>query len=64
MSGLAGHVALITGSSRSIGKAIAIRMAADGADIVVNGRSGNIANRPRARSRIAQGGNRWWSLGT
>jgi NAD(P)-dependent dehydrogenase (short-subunit alcohol dehydrogenase family) len=39
MSGLAGHVALVTGSSRSSGKAIAIRLVAEGADDVVNGRS-------------------------
>ncbi|KAF7795321.1 hypothetical protein EIP86_006477 [Pleurotus ostreatoroseus] len=33
---LAGKVALITGSSRSIGASIAKRLAADGADVVVN----------------------------
>jgi NAD(P)-dependent dehydrogenase (short-subunit alcohol dehydrogenase family) len=39
MPRLDGHVALVTGSSRSIGKAIAIRFALDGADVVINGRS-------------------------
>ncbi len=36
---LSGHVALVTGSNRSIGKAVAIRLAADGAEVVINGRS-------------------------
>lgn len=33
---LAGKVALITGSSRSIGASIAKRLAADGADVIIN----------------------------
>ena len=35
---LAGKVAIITGSGKNIGKAIAMRLAADGAAVVINGR--------------------------
>ena len=36
--GLKGKVSLITGSTKGIGKAIAIEMAREGADVIINGR--------------------------
>lgn len=42
-SRFAGKVALVTGSSRGIGRAIALRLARDGADIVVNFRKSDDA---------------------
>lgn len=54
--GLAGKVAVLTGSSAGIGLAVAEQLAADGAAVVVNGR--DAAATGRAAERIAQAGGR------
>ena len=58
-SPLAGHVALVTGASRGIGRSIAIALAADGGEVVVN-----YANSPDAADAVvaeikAAGGQAW-----
>lgn len=58
MSGeLAGKVALITGSSRGFGEAIARRLADDGAMVIVNSSSSAVAGRRVAREISENGGN-------
>ncbi|TMC31006.1 MAG: SDR family NAD(P)-dependent oxidoreductase, partial [Chloroflexi bacterium] len=51
----AGRVALVTGSSRGIGRAIALRLARDGADVVVNYRKRDDAARCTAAEIEARG---------
>ena len=51
-------IALITGSSRSIGRAIAGKLAADGFDIVVNYRCRSGTRGPRLVDHSWQNGNR------
>src|SRR5882724_278528 len=57
MSGrLTGQVALVTGGSRGIGRAIAVRLAADGASVVINYRANAAAAEEAARLVREAGG--------
>jgi 3-oxoacyl-[acyl-carrier protein] reductase len=56
---LAGRVALVTGSSRGIGRAIALALAADGADVAVN-----YASDGRAAESCAREIGVWLMIGT
>lgn len=52
---LSGRTALVTGSSQGIGKAIALRLAADGAQVIVHGRNAEKAERVTEQIRAAGG---------
>ena len=45
MIDLAGHAALVTGSTKGVGRSIAVAMAAAGADVIIHGRSEGQASR-------------------
>lgn len=53
--GLEGKVALVTGSSRGLGRAIALQLAHDGADVAVNSASSVEAGESVAREVVALG---------
>jgi NAD(P)-dependent dehydrogenase (short-subunit alcohol dehydrogenase family) len=56
VSGLDGRVALVTGGSRGVGRAIALRLAADGAAVAVNYRRDDAAAREVVAAIEAAGG--------
>ena len=56
MFDLCGKIALVTGSSRGIGKAIATRLAEAGAEVILHGRSESGALKATAEEIIAKGG--------
>src|SRR4051794_25268914 len=53
---LAGKVAIVTGAGKNIGRSIALVLAADGASVVVNGRSDRAAVEAVAAEIRAAGG--------
>jgi len=53
---LAGKVAVVTGGGKNIGRAIALRLASDGAAVIVNGRSDQEAIEHVAREIQSHGG--------
>src|SRR5690349_24780007 len=53
---LAGKLALVTGSTAGIGFAIAQALAAEGARVIVNGRSQNSVDAAVAQIKAAEGG--------
>ncbi|BBZ00788.1 beta-ketoacyl-ACP reductase [Mycolicibacterium chitae] len=56
MSGLQGRVAIVTGSSRGVGRAIALRLAADGAAVAINYRREAAAADEVVAEIVAAGG--------
>ena len=52
--GLQGKLAVVTGSTSGIGKAIAIKLAEGGAHVVINGRSEATTNAAVADIQVAQ----------
>ncbi len=61
-SSLRGKVALVTGSAKRLGRAVALRLAEEGADLVIHHRASHARrSKPWRRSRNL-GGGRWLFL--
>jgi 3-oxoacyl-[acyl-carrier protein] reductase len=58
--GIAGKTALVTGSGRNIGRAIALELAARGANVIVNARSNDAEAEMVAKEAEGLGSARWW----
>ena len=64
MSGLSGQVAIVTGASRGLGRGIALVLAEQGADVVVNYVSAETQAQDMVSRITALGGGRWLSKRT
>src|SRR5947208_4332333 len=60
---LQGRVALVTGAGKNIGRPIALRLAGDGATVLVNGRSDRDAVDSVVREISEAGGKAWAAMG-
>ena len=60
--GLKGKVALVTGSSRGIGRGVALALAAEGCDVMLTGRDAAALKRlpRRSASPAAKRASRYW----
>ena len=60
MSSIANQIAVVTGSGRGIGRAIALKFAAEGADVVVVSRT--VENSEKVASEIRALGRKAWAF--
>lgn len=60
MKKLEGRVAVVTGGGRDIGRAIALRLASEGATIVVSSRTEAVIAQVVAQAKVLGGKSWWW----